>query len=96
MATWGKLPIPRLPAYNRQRGKRKKTLEERREQRRVLNKKRDQTRVNIGEAYPRWRALREGNALKNDAEVAQHLLDRWVDSTNEDCFGELYSFFLEF
>ncbi|XDV36009.1 hypothetical protein PO909_005863 [Leuciscus waleckii] len=37
---------------------------------------RGRTRVNIGEAYQRWRELKEQKGLTSDAEVALFLLDR--------------------
>uniref|UniRef100_A0A3B5BHY5 Uncharacterized protein n=1 Tax=Stegastes partitus TaxID=144197 RepID=A0A3B5BHY5_9TELE len=39
---------------------------------------RAKTRINIGEAFQRWRDLRELKGMKTDAEVAVFLLDRWV------------------
>lgn len=34
--------------------------------------------VNIGEAFQRWRDLKEVKGMKTNAEVAVFLLDRWV------------------
>uniref|UniRef100_A0A3Q1B5Z6 Uncharacterized protein n=1 Tax=Amphiprion ocellaris TaxID=80972 RepID=A0A3Q1B5Z6_AMPOC len=39
---------------------------------------RAKTRINIGEAFQRWRDLRELKGMKTDAEVAVFLLDRWA------------------
>ncbi|KAM7368748.1 hypothetical protein PAMP_013056 [Pampus punctatissimus] len=82
MATSDKLPIPPVPTttYNTKQAKRRKTfetLEEKRENKKALNQKRDLTRVNIGEAFSRWRELRAVEGLKNDAEVALFLLDSY-------------------
>ncbi|XP_078025873.1 uncharacterized protein LOC144464117 [Epinephelus lanceolatus] len=79
MATCAKFPIPRLPApaYSAKRIKKMKTMEEKRELKKRLNKKRDQTRVYIGKAFSRWRQLRERYGLKSDEEVAMFLLDSY-------------------
>ena len=43
---------------------------------RELDKARSKTRVNLGLAFPRWRALKERMGLKSDAELGIFLLDR--------------------
>uniref|UniRef100_A0A672MYI9 Uncharacterized protein n=1 Tax=Sinocyclocheilus grahami TaxID=75366 RepID=A0A672MYI9_SINGR len=43
---------------------------------RLQNKRRSRTRVNIGSAFQRWRELQEWEGLRLDAEVALFLLDR--------------------
>lgn len=52
------------------------------EEQRLRTKYYDQTKakrlVNIGEAFQRWRDLREVKGMKTNAEVAMFLLDRWV------------------
>ncbi|XP_060908901.1 uncharacterized protein LOC132985721 isoform X2 [Labrus mixtus] len=82
MANCGKLPIPPLPttAYTAKGAKRTKTLAEKKALKEALNKKRDQTRVNIGDSFQRWRQLRESELLKSDAEVARFLLDRYLQT----------------
>lgn len=56
MATCDTHPIPPLSktAYGTKQAKRRKTLEEKREEKKALNKNRDYTRVNIREAFSRW------------------------------------------
>lgn len=39
------------------------------------NSKRYRSRVNIGLAFGRWRAMKSANGMKSDEEVAQRLLD---------------------
>lgn len=41
-----------------------------------LDQARAESRVNIGEAFERWRDLRELKGMKTDEEVALFLLDR--------------------
>lgn len=61
----------------------KKQPKRRRSEEQKLKKKgydqaRAKSRVNIGEAFQRWRDLRELEGMKTDAEVALCLLDRRV------------------
>lgn len=44
----------------------------------LSDKERDKTRINIGLAFPRWRELRELKGLQSDSELALLLLDRQV------------------
>lgn len=37
---------------------------------------RSKTRVSVGTAFDRWRALKEDRGLKTDAQLARFLLDR--------------------
>jgi hypothetical protein len=39
-------------------------------------KDKSRNRINIGEAFTRWRNLKEGKSMPTDAEVALFLLDR--------------------
>lgn len=73
-------PVPRLLVTVRpdKQARKRKTEEERRESRRLADKSRSQTRINVGVAFQRWRKLREFKALKSDAELAVVLLDRLV------------------
>ncbi|XP_029907330.1 uncharacterized protein LOC115359125 [Myripristis murdjan] len=47
------------------------------EAKRVRDQERQKTRVNIGAAFPRWRALRRDKRLNSDTEVACFLLDSY-------------------
>ncbi|XP_023137873.1 uncharacterized protein si:ch211-40k21.5 [Amphiprion ocellaris] len=44
---------------------------------------RAKTRINIGEAFQRWRDLRELKGMKTDAEVAVFLLDSYLQTKSE-------------
>lgn len=44
--------------------------------RRIWDKKRAKSRINIGVAFPRWRELRKNLGLQFDADLACVLLDR--------------------
>ena len=41
----------------------------------AADKERNKTRVNVGAAFPRWRALRAAKGLQVDSELALLLLD---------------------
>ncbi|XP_036961911.1 uncharacterized protein LOC119023820 isoform X1 [Acanthopagrus latus] len=82
MAEQKKLPIPALPqtAYTTKQGKRRKTLEEKREAKRAASRRRQEscrTRVYIGAAFDRWKNLKDSKGLKSDAELALLLLDSY-------------------
>ncbi|KAM4615254.1 uncharacterized protein ACJ7VT_010431 [Polymixia lowei] len=74
-----KLPIPPLPttAYTAKHVKKRKSDAEKQLTKKELNRARDQTRVNIGEAHQRWRELRLLKGFKSDAQLALFLLDRY-------------------
>ncbi|XP_078107622.1 uncharacterized protein LOC144518665 isoform X1 [Sander vitreus] len=73
-----KLPIPRLPttAYTAKTCKRNLTNDEKLAKRNE-SRARDKTRVNIGEAYPTWRQLKDRKGFKTDAELAIFLIERY-------------------
>ncbi|XP_037634268.1 uncharacterized protein si:ch211-40k21.5 [Sebastes umbrosus] len=74
----GKLAIPALAAtaYTSKQPKKRKTDFSRRQSKRESDNKRNKTRVNIGEAFQRWRDLRDSIGLTLDSELAVLLLDR--------------------
>ncbi|XP_069379899.1 uncharacterized protein [Paralichthys olivaceus] len=53
------------------------TLEDKRKKK-LRDKARDKTRINISEAFRRWKDLRGATGLDTDAEFAHYLLERWV------------------
>uniref|UniRef100_A0A8D3DP46 Uncharacterized protein n=1 Tax=Scophthalmus maximus TaxID=52904 RepID=A0A8D3DP46_SCOMX len=57
-------------------GRKRKTVYETASKKRRLDNQRAKTRVNVGVAFQRWRRLMEEQGLKNDAMVAEFLLDR--------------------
>ncbi|KAK2915819.1 hypothetical protein Q8A67_000193 [Cirrhinus molitorella] len=59
----------------------RKTVYEKAMTKKRLEQQRAKTRVNIGDAFPRWRQLRESKCLKTDAMVALFLLDSYEKST---------------
>ncbi|KAM4736945.1 uncharacterized protein FYW61_004575 isoform 2-T3 [Anableps anableps] len=73
----GKLPIPRVaPAQKTRKGRQKKTRDERKAQKKELDRARNKTRINIGAAFLRWRELLVLKQFKSDAELATFLLDK--------------------
>ncbi|KAL0973572.1 hypothetical protein UPYG_G00206280 [Umbra pygmaea] len=62
--------------------KKRKTLFESAKNKKDLDKARNQTRVNIGVAFQRWRNLRDSKMLKSDAIVALFLLDSYEKQTS--------------
>jgi len=64
------------PAYRVSRLKKRKTVFEKAMNKKSLDKSRNQTRVNIGMAFQRWRQLRDLKGLKSDSMMALFLLDR--------------------
>lgn len=44
--------------------------------RRIWDRKRAKTRINIGVTFPRWRELRDELRIDRDADLARVLLDR--------------------
>ncbi|XP_076828380.1 uncharacterized protein LOC143474714 isoform X3 [Brachyhypopomus gauderio] len=75
-----KLPIPPLPttAYTTKTSKQKKTNEEKQAKKKELDRARDKTRINIGAAFQRWKALRDLKGFQVDAELATFLLDSFT------------------
>lgn len=75
----GKLAIPPLAttAYTSKQPKKRKTDFSKRESKRESDNKRNKTRVNIGEAFQRWRDLRDCIGLTLDSELAALLLDSY-------------------
>ncbi|XP_034727120.1 uncharacterized protein si:ch211-40k21.5 [Etheostoma cragini] len=73
-----KLPIPRLitTAYTAKTRKRNLSNDEKLAKRNE-SRARDRTRINIGEAYPTWRQLRDQKGFKSDAELAVFLIERY-------------------
>lgn len=74
----GKVPITALTttAYTAKRANKRKTDTEKRESKRESDNRQNKCRVNIGQAYPRWRELCDSIGLKLDSELADLLLDR--------------------
>ncbi|XP_059192919.1 zinc finger protein 35-like isoform X2 [Centropristis striata] len=74
-----KVAIPALAktAYTAKQAKRRKTVSLKREAKRESDNKRNKTRINIGEAFQRWRDLRDCIGLKLDSELAILLLDSY-------------------
>ncbi|XP_028299208.1 uncharacterized protein LOC114461402 [Gouania willdenowi] len=72
-----KLPIPplALTAYTAKTSIKKWRQEERKAKKKVLDRARDKSRINIGVDFQRWRELRDLKGLKTDAELATFLLD---------------------
>lgn len=66
------LPRPSADAVPQKR----KCTGEANDPRRLWDKKRGKTRVNIGVAFPKWRELRDKLGLQKDADLACLLLDR--------------------
>ncbi|XP_035480869.2 uncharacterized protein si:ch211-40k21.5 [Scophthalmus maximus] len=64
-------------------GRKRKTVYETASKKRRLDNQRAKTRVNVGVAFQRWRRLMEEQGLKNDAMVAEFLLDsfNWEEVT---------------
>lgn len=74
----GKIALPRLAttAYTTKHPKKKKTEFDKMKSKRELDRKRNKTRINIGEAFQRWRELRDGIGLSMDSDLAVLLLDK--------------------
>ncbi|XP_073328969.1 uncharacterized protein [Pagrus major] len=93
MAEQTKLPIPALPqtAYTRKQGRRRKTLEEKREAKRAASRRRQEscrTRIYIGAAFDRWKNLKDSKGLKSDAELALLLLDSYEGGCHTPTHGK--------
>lgn len=67
-------PKPKVPF-------RRKTLFEKVTEKKRLDQIRSKTRINIGGAFHRWRQLQHSKGLKNDAMVAEFLLDSYERTT---------------
>ncbi|KAM4584545.1 uncharacterized protein PAE49_004061 isoform 2-T2 [Odontesthes bonariensis] len=78
-----KLPIPPLltTAYTSKISKKRKKEAEKDVRRKEIDRARNKTRVNIGEAFERWRELRELKGFKLDADLAIFLLDSYQESS---------------
>ncbi|XP_061653876.1 uncharacterized protein LOC133489123 isoform X2 [Phyllopteryx taeniolatus] len=72
-----KMPIPRLPTTGRTTKKQKQSEETRKAKKRELGRSRGKTRINIGNAFQRWRQLRDLMELKSDTDFANFLLDMY-------------------
>ncbi|KAJ8245207.1 hypothetical protein GJAV_G00273910 [Gymnothorax javanicus] len=57
-------------------GRKRKSAEEKAETKRKCERRRTQSRVNIGSSIHRWRKLQEDLGLKTDADTADFLLNR--------------------
>ncbi|XP_035516428.1 uncharacterized protein LOC118327246 [Morone saxatilis] len=81
----GKVAIPALAttAYTTKLPKRRKTDLTRRTAKRESDYRRNKTRVNIGEAFQRWRELRKCLGLSLDSELAVLLLDSYLRTKSE-------------
>ncbi|KAM6974275.1 uncharacterized protein LKV04_015913 [Tautogolabrus adspersus] len=75
-----KLPVPRLLVTARPDNQEKKRKTE--AEKAVTRRRLDQTRVNIGTAFQRWRQLRELKGLRSDAMVALFLMDSYEKQTS--------------
>ncbi|KAM6974321.1 uncharacterized protein LKV04_015961 [Tautogolabrus adspersus] len=75
-----KLPLPRLLVTARPDNQEKKRKTE--AEKAVTRRRFDQTRVNIGTAFQRWRQLRELKGLRSDAMVALFLMDSYEKQTS--------------
>ncbi|KAJ8254970.1 hypothetical protein GJAV_G00199450, partial [Gymnothorax javanicus] len=62
--------------HTRLRQVRRGSQKKKKAQKKELDKVRDETRVNIGVAFQRWREFLDLEGLKTDAELATFLLDR--------------------
>lgn len=67
-------PKPKVPF-------RRKTLFEKISDKKRLDHIRSKTRINIGASFHRWRQLQHSMGLKNDAMVAEFLLDSYERTT---------------
>ncbi|XP_008294770.1 uncharacterized protein LOC103368241 [Stegastes partitus] len=56
---------------------------EHKQKKKHYDQSRAKTRINIGEAFQRWRDLRELKGMKTDAEVAVFLLDSYLRTKSE-------------
>ncbi|XP_073711610.1 uncharacterized protein [Misgurnus anguillicaudatus] len=72
-----KLTAPAFAVSESKHGKKRKTVQEKAINKKYLDKQRNQTRVNIGVAFQRWRELRDLKGLKSDAMMALFLLDSY-------------------
>lgn len=70
------IPALRTKVYTVKQAKKRKTDVEKRESKRESDNRRNKSRVNIGQAYPMWRELRDSIGLMLDSELADLLLDR--------------------
>ncbi|KAK0142690.1 hypothetical protein N1851_019380 [Merluccius polli] len=70
------IPALRTKVYTVKQAKKRKTDVEKRESKRESDNGRNKSCVNIGQAYPRWRELRDSIGLMLDSELADLLLDR--------------------
>ncbi|KAJ0001779.1 hypothetical protein NQD34_001575 [Periophthalmus magnuspinnatus] len=72
-----KFPIPVLDvtAYTAKQPKKKKSLEERKNAKRLKDVRRAKTRINIGSSHSSWRNLRDCLGLTLDSQLAALLLD---------------------
>ncbi|XP_074546810.1 uncharacterized protein LOC141805591 isoform X1 [Halichoeres trimaculatus] len=85
MAGIGRTIFPTLLlAPSTKRARPRKTVMEKATTRRILDKARAKTRVNIGSAFQRWRQLRQAKGMKSDTLLAEFLLDRYFESHPQD------------
>ncbi|XP_055010876.1 histone H3.v1-like isoform X1 [Boleophthalmus pectinirostris] len=79
-----KFPVPVLDVTaNTKQPKKRKSLEERKNAKRLKDVRRAKTRINIGSSHSGWRRLRDALGLALDSQLAALLLDFYQKFTNK-------------
>ncbi|XP_047435159.1 uncharacterized protein LOC125004540 [Mugil cephalus] len=79
----GKMAIPATVFTAKQATRKRKSDFEQKLSKGLSDNRRNKCRINIGQAYTRWRELRDSIGLRLDAELAVLLMDSYLQTTSD-------------